>query len=215
MHLCYLAMSLHSQLEDALSYWTRLLQQNPTDAHLHVKRGMVQFKLARIDESIEDFDQAAALDPAIAPYLWQRGLSYYYVKRYEDGARQFELDLTINGQDVEETVWRFLCIAQWQGLDVAQSTLLPVQHDPRPVLRAVYRLFAGQCSPVEVLRLGHGNGRRGQFYGHLYVGLYWEALRDSIQAQHFLTEAATLYPLDDYMWHLSRIHCQLRKWAYH
>jgi len=38
--------------------------------------------------SIEDFDAALAADPSLLPYLWQRGLSLYYVQRFEEGAKQ-------------------------------------------------------------------------------------------------------------------------------
>jgi hypothetical protein len=112
------------------------------------------FKLAKITESIQDFDHAEQLDHSIKPYLWQRGLSYYYAEQYQLGAEQFEIDLSVNSQDVEETVWRYLCIAQFQGVEVAKNTLLPVKNDPRPVLRSVYDLFAGNCTPEDLLKIG-------------------------------------------------------------
>jgi hypothetical protein len=39
---------------------------------------MVKFKLGQIAESIAEFDTAKKLDSGIIPYLWLRGLSYYY-----------------------------------------------------------------------------------------------------------------------------------------
>jgi hypothetical protein len=39
---------------------------------------MVKFKLGQIAEFFAEFDTAKKLDSRIIPYLWQRGLSYYY-----------------------------------------------------------------------------------------------------------------------------------------
>src|SRR5919108_5438019 len=112
---------------------TRLLETEAHNPQLYVRRGMAYFKLGKILAAIADFDRAEHLNPALTPYLWQRGIAYYYVERFADGAKQFEIDLTVNGHDVEETVWRYLCQAQMQGAPAARADLLSVKHDPRPV----------------------------------------------------------------------------------
>jgi tetratricopeptide (TPR) repeat protein len=121
-------MSHGPALENALYRLTQQLEEEPCNAHIYVQRGMVYFKLGAIAEAIGDFDRAEHLNPALTPYLWQRGLAYYYAGRFAEGARQFEIDLTVNGHDVEETVWRYLCQAQVQGVPAARAGLLPVQH---------------------------------------------------------------------------------------
>ena len=40
--------------------------------------GMRSFRKSDVAGSIKAFDEALRLDPAIRPYLWQRGLSLYY-----------------------------------------------------------------------------------------------------------------------------------------
>jgi tetratricopeptide (TPR) repeat protein len=95
-------------LKNELARWNQIIRDRPNEPQAYVRRGMVNFKLAKIDESIADFDRAELLAPRLLPYLWQRGLSYYYAERFEEGAKQFEVDLTVNAQDVEETVWRYL-----------------------------------------------------------------------------------------------------------
>jgi tetratricopeptide (TPR) repeat protein len=174
---------------------------------------MVNFKLAKIDESIADFDRAEMLAPRLLPYLWQRGLSYYYAERFEEGAKQFEVDLTVNAQDVEETVWRYLCIARLKSVTEARNSLLLVRNDPRLVMRSVYELYSGNCSPKDVLAAGQKEGKRGNFYSHLYLGLYYEAELDNEQACQYILKAVNEYPLDDYMWHLASVHQTLRGWA--
>src|SRR5262245_34164770 len=101
-----------STVSREVQHLTRVLSAEPQNAHLHIQRGMALFRLGNITAAIDDFDRAERLDPALTPYLWQRGLAYYYAARFEDGAKQFEADLTVNGHDVEETVWRYLCQAQ-------------------------------------------------------------------------------------------------------
>jgi tetratricopeptide (TPR) repeat protein len=200
-------------LTEEFDYWNQFIRANPNDPNGYVRRGMVQFKLAKIPESIQDFDKAEQLDPRIQPYLWQRGLSYYYAQRFEEGARQFEMDLTVNAQDVEETVWRYLCIAQSSSVSEAYRTLLPVKNDPRPLMRWIYELFSGKTSPEVVLSMGDKQGIRGKFYAHLYVGLYSEAANQPERAKAHMTKAVSEYQLEDYMWHLARVHQQLRDWT--
>jgi lipoprotein NlpI len=108
-------------LESALQRLTRHLEAEPHQPQVYIQRGMTYFKLGHIAEAIADFDCAEHLNPALTPYLWQRGLAYYYAGRFADGARQFEVDLTVNKHDVEETVWCYLCQAQLQGTQAARA----------------------------------------------------------------------------------------------
>lgn len=199
-------------LPEELSWWNNFISSHPNDAKGYIRRGMVNFKLAKIDESIEDFDTAEKLDRNVSPYLWQRGLSFYYAERFGEGAKQFELDLTVNSQDVEETVWRYLCMAREKGATEARNSLLVVKNDSREVMSWVYEMFAGNCTPENVLSVGKKNGKRGDFYSHLYVGLYYEALWDGVRSQNYIVKAAEEYKIDDYMWSLAKVHQKLRGW---
>ena len=151
-------------LESALQRLTHHLDADPHQPRVYIQRGMTYFKLGHIAEAITDFDRAEHLNPALTPYLWQRGLAYYYAERFADGARQFEVDLTVNKHDVEETVWRYLCQAQTQGAPAAREGLLPVRHDSRAVMGWIYKLFAGECAVETVLTQHRDAGRREQFY---------------------------------------------------
>ena len=185
---------------------------DPHQPKVYIQRGMIYFKLGHIAEAITDFDRAEHLNPALTPYLWQRGLAYYYAERFTDGAKQFEVDLTVNKHDVEETVWRYLCQAQLQGTQVARASLLPVRNDARPVMAWVYKLFAGECDAEMVFAQYRDAGRREQFYSHLYVGLYYEAERDAERARHYMTQAAAMQVVDDYMGWVALVHQHLRGW---
>ncbi|XLS68367.1 hypothetical protein HN51_019390 [Arachis hypogaea] len=56
--------------------------------------------------------------------LWQRGLSLYYLDRFEEGAEQFRLDVAQNPNDTEESIWCFLCETQLYGVDEARKRYL-------------------------------------------------------------------------------------------
>ena len=199
-------------LESELQRLTRHLDTDPHHPQVYIQRGMTYFKLGHIAEAIADFDRAEHLNPALTPSLWQRGLAYYYAQRFADGAKQFEVDLTVNKHDVEETVWRYLCQAQLQGTQVARASLLPVRHDARPVMAWVYKLFAGECDAEMVCAQYRDTGRREQFYSHLYVGLYYEAERDEPHARQYITQAAAMQIVDDYMGWVAMVHQHLRGW---
>ena len=192
---------------------TTALEADPHNTQLYIKRGMASFQLGHIARSIDDFDHAEHLDPGLTPHLWQRGIAYYYAERFEDGARQFETDLSVNGHDVEETVWRYLCQAQVQGADAARQALLPVHDDSRPLMRRVYQLFAGTCEPERLIAQYANSGRRERFYSALYVGLYHEAKRDPPRARHYISLAADMQVTEDYMGWVASVHQRLRGWT--
>src|SRR5437773_2721569 len=149
-----------------------LLAQNPSAAEYN-RRGAEQFKLGHIQQSLADFDRAIQLDPAQAPYHWQRGITLYYAGRYEDGRKQFELHQTVNGNDVENAAWRYLCMARAGTVESARASLLPIEHDSRVPMMQIYALYRGKATVDDVLAAAAG-AREGLFYAHLYIGLYYE-----------------------------------------
>jgi len=202
-----------NSLENQLKQWDEVIRKQPNNPNAYIRRGMVKFQLAKIDESIDDFDTAEKLEPRLKPYLWQRGLSYYYADRFEEGAQQFEIDLTVNSQDVEETVWRYLCMARLVGVTEARHQLLTVKNDPRRIMGCVYDLFAGNCTADDVLNVGKAEGIKGLFYSHLYLGLYYEAENNGDLAKEYIVKAADKYKIEDYMWYLAQVHKKLRGWV--
>ena len=48
--------------------------------------------------SIDAFDrsEAAVPDGSLTPYLWQRGISYYYADSFREGSEQFRTDVKVN-----------------------------------------------------------------------------------------------------------------------
>ena len=122
------------------------------------------FRAGDVAGSIARFDDARDAQPSLDPYLWQRGLSLYYAKRYADGAAQFRRDVAVNPNDTEESIWAFLCEAQMPGLgfDAAQRNFLKVGRDSRAVMRAAYELFAGRATQADLATAG-AEGVASQF----------------------------------------------------
>ena len=111
---------------------TRALEADPQNAQLHIKRGMASFQLVDIAASIDDFDQAERLDTAWTHISGSAALHITMPSALRTVLNSLETDLTVNGHDVEETVWLLLCQAQAQGADAARLALLPVRDDSPP-----------------------------------------------------------------------------------
>ena len=178
------------------------------DLRAILSRAVSDFDLGRLEASAAGFDRVAELAPNVAPQLWQRGITLYYVGRYRDCREQFESHRTVNPNDVENAAWHFLCVARQESPESALAALLPVGPDPRVPMAEIYEMFRGAMTPEAVLAAGERGGERGRFYGHLYVGLYHEALGRAREARTHITEAADerFAPVGGYMQMVARVH---------
>jgi len=204
---------------DSVADFSRLLAIGPDSAVVRDARGSEYFKLGQIRESIRDFDQAIALDQARGPYHWKRGISCYYAEQYDEGRRQFEGYQTVDDNDVENAVWRFLCMARKEGVETARRELLKIRRDPRPWAEAVYGLYAGKLEPDDVLAAAEQGSPTAReqsdrlFYAHLYIGLYCEVTGDAERALKHIERAANDYRIEHYMGDVAEVHAMLRREA--
>jgi lipoprotein NlpI len=174
-------------------------------------RATANFENGRIAESVAGFDRLAKLVPDQAPHLWQRGIALYYVGRYQDCRAQFESHRTVNPNDVENAAWHFLCVARAESPEKARVVLLPVGPDPRVPMSQIYQMFEGKLTPERVLASAGGQ-IESQFYAHLYVGLYYEALGNKDPAlEHISVAAQNRYSVGGYMHTVARVHLRLLK----
>jgi lipoprotein NlpI len=206
-----IAQEHHAEAVAALS---RAIELDPQVAAAYDLRGSEQFKLGRIAESIADFDRFLSLRPSETAGHWKRGISYYYAGRYAEGRKQFEGCQTVDDADVENAVWRYLCMARSDGVEKAREQILKIGDDRRVPMREVYALFAGKGTPEDVLAAARsGKPTPAQlnerlFYAHLYVGLYYEAVGDKAKAREHITTAAEKHKIGHYMWAVARVHAQ-------
>lgn len=185
-----------------------LLAQSP---QMLLNRAVEQFEAGQFAPSAATFDELAKAIPDQAPQLWQRGIVLYYAGRYADCRRQFESHRTVNPDDVENAAWHFLCVAREQGPERAKTALLPVGPDSRAPMSEVYQMFRGVTTPDQVLRAA-GSNTSGQFYAHLYVALYSEALgKNEAAREHIDIAASERYAgVGGYMHMVARVHARTK-----
>ncbi|KAK9086350.1 hypothetical protein Syun_028744 [Stephania yunnanensis] len=223
--------SLHSQTQTPLllsrrlflpsvsGIWDALTGNNNNDparqAVVAIRRGMHLFREGDVSGSVMEFDRAIELDPRQKAYLWQRGLSLYYLDRFEEAAEQFRIDVAQNPNDTEESIWCFLCEAQLYGVDEARRRFLEVGRDPRPVMREAYATFKDGGDPEKLVSVFSNGNDSEFFYASLYAGLYYESQRNAEGAEHHIVAASqSSYAVrsNDYMASLAKVHCSCRNW---
>ncbi len=204
-----------TELQAAVAYLTRQIDENPDSANGYQSRGVAYFELGEFKKSISDFDRVIELLPNQEPHHWQRGISYYYALEYEKGVQQFELHKLVNPNDVENAVWHFLCKAKLEGVQEARDSLIPIKFDSRIPMVQIWELFSGTGSPEKVLQaagtidVSSRISRQRHCYAHLYIGLYHEALGQTKLAKKHISLAAEKFSMDNYMGMVARVHDRL------
>jgi len=191
----------------ALPVWPQSNEQ----AQEVFNRAVADFQQGRIRESVSGFNRLTELVPSYAPQLWQRGIALYYAGQYKECREQFEAHRKVNPDDVENSAWHFLCVARAESPETAKEALLPVGLDPRLPMIEIYQMFRGGTSPERVLAAA-GDQPQAQFFAHLYIGLYREALGDKDGARKHISLAAhERYAVGGYMHTVAKVHSNLLK----
>ena len=91
---------------------------------------------------------------------------------------------------------------------------MKIKNDPRVPMMTVYRLYAGEAKPDDVLaaaQAGEPNERELNarlFYAHLYLGLYYEVQGDPAKAREHIEKAARDHKIGHYMWDVANVHAK-------
>ncbi|KAL9180174.1 hypothetical protein ACHAXT_008144 [Thalassiosira profunda] len=203
---------------------TFLQPQGAESPRALVQKGMQAFKAGDVSSSLAFFDQAdAALpDGSLRPYLWQRGITLYYLDQFKEGSDQFRLDVSVNPLDVEEIVWDIACQAR-EGKYPTKDRMLALptgRKDRRKIMSTVYALFRDDDGATEfdLREAGHDGNVADEFYSLFYLGLYCEARTEMTKAERYIKAAASskyaVGPgINDYMTSCAKVHCKLRGWV--
>jgi lipoprotein NlpI len=203
------------QHAEAIADFDRAIALDPKAAAAYDHRGSEQFILGHVAESVADFDRFLELRPEARAAHWKRGISCYYAGKFDAGRKQFEAGEVVYGDDVENAVWHFLCVARLSGVDRARAGLLKIGKDQRVPMMEVYALYGGRAKPDDVLAAARAGkptaAERNErlFYAHLYLGLYHDVTGDRKQALADLDEAVKGHKIDHYMWDVARVHRDL------
>jgi lipoprotein NlpI len=212
------ALGAQRKSADAIKAFDAALAMDKTFLIAVNARGEEQFKLGKIEESIADFDTFLKANPRQAPAHWQRGISLYYVGRYEDGAKQFFDGQDKYGSDVENVFWHYLCNSRKDGVEAARKAMLKLRGpDGRVPMMRIADLIAGKATPAEVIETAEKAKLDGPaktealFYAHLYVGLNYEATGDAAKCKEHLTQAVEKHKIGHYMWDVGNVHLMRMK----
>lgn len=187
-------------------------EPSPTPEQLEA-RGSDLFRAGKFAESVAAFDEEIKLDPRRAPWHWKRGISLYYAGRYADGAKQFEGYQTVDGNDVENAVWRYLCQAKDPavGPEKARAGILTIKDDRRVPMRQIYDLFAGKATDDDVMAAVKAGVpseavlNQRLFYANLYLGLY----HDPGKLSHTYLNEASRLAINHYMGDVAKVHAKM------
>ncbi len=193
-------------------------QRTPDDRQVDYLLGRSLFCLGRAAEAVRAFDEHLTDNPSLASRQWERGIACYYAGQFEAGARQFELYQTYHANDVENSVWRFLCMVPEHGVEKARQAILPIEHDARVPMMQIYDLYRGAATVDDVLRAVKAGEPDSEarasrlFYAQLYIGLYLEAVGQTAEARKYLLAAdeehRTRTGINRYMWWVAHVHAQ-------
>ena len=185
------------------------------DPAFYVRAGDQLLLTGDVEKAIESYDVAVKMRPALDPYLWQRGIAYYYAGRFEEGVGQFERHRQVNPHDVENAAWHFLCQARATSVAEARRLFIPVQGDARVPMKEVHGMFGGTLAPEAVIAAAKKTAavrQRGALcYAHQYVGLYHEVLGRPDAAQTHMTLASETYATSSYMGKVAQLHLRRMK----
>jgi lipoprotein NlpI len=210
-------LSKQGKHAEAVALFDSVIQTEPQAAPAYYWRGRLQLLLGKIEPSVADLNKYVSLVPEHESRQWERGLAFYYAGQFAAGAKQFEQYQTYYSQDVENSVWRFLCSAKVEGIETARKNMLPIERDPRVPLMEVYELFRGNKTIDEVLNAAKAENppvailHERMFYAHLYLGLYCDAHDKPQEALQHLELAAGKFAMQDYMGDIAKLHLQQLK----
>jgi lipoprotein NlpI len=204
---------------------TEEITKQADDFDLYSKRGDARFFQGKFSEAVADYDKMVELNEKLEAAHWRRGIACFYAEDYEQAAHQFKIYHTFDNVDRENGIWRYLSQVKSVGRDEARKGLLKYAKDDREPFPSVYKLFAGEITPEEILdgiaaaEITKEDRAKRLFYAELYIGLNYFVEEKPELAQQHLAEAVkndwgrkSGYG-PNYMWHVGRLQEQLLRTA--
>eukprot|EP00804_Cyclotella_cryptica_P021747 CCRYP_012896-RE/>CCRYP_012896-RE protein AED:0.33 eAED:0.33 QI:76/0.5/1/1/0/0/3/416/176 len=113
-----------------------------------IRKGMQSFREGDVSSSLSFFDRAddVVTDGSLRPYLWQRGISYYYLDRFMEGSKQ----------------WDIACLTRLDPKGFPPSNRMALRagkKDRRRIMSTVYSLFRGDGATEHDLAMAGHTGK--------------------------------------------------------
>jgi lipoprotein NlpI len=213
--------TLQQELTERIDSLARRIAAAPDDVPLRSQRGDAYFFRGDFAEAVADYAKMVELDSQQDASHWRKGIAHFYAKEYERAAGQFERYHSFDNVDRENGIWRYLSQVKAHGKVRAREGLLKYEKDDREPFPDVYKLFAGEIAPEEILerieaaKIGDAEREKRRFYAHLYIGLNHAVENEPRKASQHLREAVrnTWAPTAGYgpayMWQVGRLHYEL------
>jgi lipoprotein NlpI len=182
------------QLEEYLTILNEEISDSPS--RIHHRRAEVLFRLGRFKEAIADYDKGIAFgSPHDINSCWERGLAQYYRGDFRGGAEQFYRYHQVGALDIENGLWRLMCIAKYAGVDKARVDMLTYTDKKRPPFPALLDLFLDKGKVELVIQEATKTAKSQDqltanlFYAHYYVGKYYEMIGENEKALSYIQAA--------------------------
>ena len=189
------AQALHRQrLEQALEKLNGVITDTPS--RYHHERAGVLFRMDRFEEAVKDYDMAVRFGrPHSGDSCWERGLALYYTGDFRGGEEQFYRYHRVGPLDIENGLWRFLCIAEEEGTEKAREAILDYSQKVRMPFPALLDLYLERGTAEAVVEQAKERTppprqlTTNLFYAHYYIGKYYEIIEDEERALLHVREA--------------------------
>ena len=212
---------MNARFDEEISQLTAQIEKSQKAVDLHSRRGDAFFFRGKFSEAVADYEKVVELQPDRDTSFWQKGIAYFYAKRYKDAAKQFEIYHSFDNVDRENGIWRYLSQTKALGRDKAREGLLKYEKDDREPFPDVYRLFAGEITGDDLLekineaKITPQQRQQRLFYAELYVGLneFVEGRLESAET-HLAAAVKNEWGAKagggpGHMWHVARVHRDL------
>jgi lipoprotein NlpI len=208
---------MQASLRESEEKLTAEIKDAPQDGDLYSRRGDARFFQGKFAKAVADYEEMVKLDEKLETSHWRRGIAYFYAEDYDKAAHQFEIYHTFDMVDRENGIWRYLSQVKSIGREKARKNLLKYAKDDREPFPAVYKLFAGEITPEEILdgiakaEITKEDRAKRLFYAELYIGLnYFVDEEPELARQHLAEAVKNDWPRKagygpNYMWHVGRL----------
>jgi lipoprotein NlpI len=197
------------RLEDALVELNGLIKDEPS--RYHHNRAEVFFRLGRFEESVKNYDEAAKFGrPHDDDWCWERGLAQYYAGDFQAGAEQFTRYHKVGALDIENGLWRLMCMAEDDGIEKARASMLEYSRRVRVPFPALLELYMGRGEANAVVKQATDGVTDAQqltanlFNAHYYLAKYYELVGEMDKADEHVRESLK-HPFPHFMYACAQI----------
>lgn len=188
-------LSEREQLEEALEEADSRLADGTV--RIQHKRAETLFRLERFGESVTAYDESVKIGyPHNNDSCWERGLAQYYADDFAAGRDQFLRYHNVGALDIENGLWRLMCIAEDEGIEKARESVLDYPNRVRIPFPALLDLYLGKGSPEAVIKQASDDAPAGSprrttnlFNAHYYIAKYYEMIDEYEKAQPYIQNA--------------------------